>query len=46
MGGRSTLRRREGELKSYSEVLNIVLMMVERMCPRRFRVTLLILQLS
>jgi small nuclear ribonucleoprotein (snRNP)-like protein len=41
MGGRSTLRHREGELKSYSEVLNMVLSMVERMCPRRLRVTLL-----
>jgi hypothetical protein len=41
MGGRSTLRRREGELTSYSEVLNMLLKMVERMCPRRFRVTLL-----
>jgi hypothetical protein len=38
-------RLREGELKSYSEVLNMVLRIVEQMCLRRLRVTLLILQL-
>jgi hypothetical protein len=45
MGGRFMSRRREGELKSYSKVLNMVLTMVERMHLRRLRVPHLSLQL-